>query len=60
MKLKKKENQHLYASVLLRRGNKIIPGGRGRGHLGGREVREQKGGVQDLVWEESGEMYRES
>ena len=30
MKLKKKEDQSVDASVLLRRGNKIITGGRGR------------------------------
>jgi hypothetical protein len=38
MKLKKEEDQSVDASVLLRRGNKMIMGGRkgGRG-LGGRE-----------------------
>jgi hypothetical protein len=30
MKLKKKEDQSVGASVLLRRGNKVIMGGRGR------------------------------
>jgi hypothetical protein len=30
MKLKKKEDQSVYASILLRRGNKIITGGRRR------------------------------
>ena len=30
MKLKRKEDQRVDASVLLRRGNKIIMGGRGR------------------------------
>jgi hypothetical protein len=34
MKLKKKEDQSVNASVLLRRGNKIIIGGRGRESLG--------------------------
>ena len=41
MKLKKKEDQSVDASVLLRRGNKIITGGR---ILGGREEGEVKGG----------------
>jgi len=34
MKLKKKEDQSVDASVLLRRGNKIITGGREREELG--------------------------
>jgi hypothetical protein len=34
MKLKRKEDQRVDASVLLRRGNKIIKGSRGREGLG--------------------------
>ena len=40
MKFKKKEDQSVDASVLLRRGNKIIMGGRGREGTG----RERGGG----------------
>jgi hypothetical protein len=54
MKFKKKENQSVDASVLLRRRNKIIMGGRRRDVPGrGRE----KGG-QYQVWEETREKYR--
>ena len=45
MRLEKKEDQGVDASVLLRRGNKIITGDR-----------EKEG--QDQMWEEMGEMYR--
>ena len=45
MKLKKKENESVYASILLRRGNKIITEDRGRKVPGGREVREGKKGA---------------
>jgi hypothetical protein len=48
MKLKKKEEQSVDTSVLLRRGNETIKGGRGReGHLGGIEAGsgEEKGAV---------------
>ena len=48
MKLKKKEEQSVDTSVLLRRGNDIIKGGRGReGLLGGIEAGsgEEKGAV---------------
>jgi hypothetical protein len=41
------------ASVLLRRVNKIILGGRGRERPGGR-----RRGRQDQLWEETGEKYR--
>ena len=42
MKLKKKEDQSVDVSVLLRRGNKIIMGSRGReGHGRKREEREK-------------------
>ena len=64
MKLKKKEDQSMDASVLLRRGKKIIRGhsgwvGCGR-DVGGRGDGERKKGSQDQVWEETGEMYRGS
>jgi hypothetical protein len=55
-KLKKKEDQSVDTSVLLRRGNKIITGGRvGRSLEGGGKKEEQ-----EQVWEEVGEMYRGS
>jgi hypothetical protein len=40
MKLKKKEEQNVAASVLLRRGNKILTGGRGSEGLGRKRGRE--------------------
>jgi hypothetical protein len=55
MKLKKKEEQSVDASVLLRKGSKIITGGGGLGRK--RRGVEGKGG-QDQVWEGMGEMYR--
>jgi hypothetical protein len=48
MKLNEKENQSVDASIPLRRWNKIIRGGRGRG-LGG--IGEGTG--KDQVWEET-------
>ena len=60
MKFKEKEDQSVDASVLLRRGNKIIMGGRGwEGHKRKREEGGGKGG-QDQVWKEMREMYRGS
>ena len=60
MKLKKKEDQSVDASVLLRRGNKIIKGSRGWEELG----RKRRGGGEkegkNQVWEEMEEMYRGS
>ena len=60
MKLKRKEDQRVDASVLLRRGNKIIKGSRGWEGLG----RKRGGGGekegQNQVWEEMEEMYRGS
>ena len=60
MKLKRKEDQRVDASVLLRRGNKIIKGSRGWEGLG----RKRRGGGekegQNQVWEEMEEMYRGS
>ena len=43
MKLSRKEGQSVNALILLRRGNKIIIGGRGREGLGGRGEEEGKG-----------------
>ena len=59
MKVKKKKDQSVYASVLLRKGNKIIMGGRGWEGLGRKRGRgEGKKRGQDQVWEEMGEIYR--
>jgi hypothetical protein len=44
MKLKRKKDQRVDASVLLRRGNNIIKGSREGGDLGGREEEERKKG----------------
>ena len=56
MKLKRKEDQRVDASVLLRRRNKIIKASREWRDLGGREegVGEKEG--KNQVWEEK--MYR--
>ena len=60
MKLKRKEDQRMDASVLLRRGNNIIKGSRGWEGLG----RKRRGGGEkegkNQVWEEMEEMYRGS
>jgi hypothetical protein len=45
------------ASILLRRGKKIIIGGRGKEDFGGKGRGREKGG-QDQVWEVMGEKYR--
>ena len=58
MKLRKKEDQSVDASILYRRCNKIIMGDKGK-DLGGREEGEEKR-RQDQVWEEMGEKYRGS
>jgi hypothetical protein len=55
IKLKRKEEQRVDASVLLRRGNNMIKGRRGWGDLGGRE-KEGK----NQVWEEMEKRYRGS
>jgi hypothetical protein len=60
MKLKKKEDQSVDASVLLRRGNKVITGGRGWEGLGRKRRGEGRKGGQDQVWEEMGDRYRAS
>ena len=49
MKLKRKEDQRVDASVLLRRGNKIIKGSRGWEGLG-----RMRGGGEEKKWEELG------
>jgi hypothetical protein len=58
MKLKKKEDQSVDASILLRRGNKIIMGGRQSGGTWMGERKRMKKGGQDKVLEETGENYR--
>jgi hypothetical protein len=59
MKLKKKEDQSVDASVL-RRGNKVVTAGRGWEGLG-RKRRGRGKGRQDQVWEEDmGMIYRGS
>jgi hypothetical protein len=59
MKLKKKEDQRVNASVLLRRGNNIIKGSRGWEGFGRKR---RRGGVKEenQVWEEMEETYRAS
>ena len=59
-KLKKKEDQSVDASDLLRRGNKIVTGGRGWKELGRKTGGREEKGKQDQVWEEMGEIYRGS
>ena len=56
MKLKKKEDQRVDTSVLLRRGTKISPEVEGGRNLG-REEGEGKRG-QDQVWEEMGVLLQ--
>jgi hypothetical protein len=56
--LKKKEDQSVDASVLLRRGNKVIMEVEGVWDLGGRKEGKRKKAGQDQVWKETGEMYR--
>jgi hypothetical protein len=58
MKFNKKEDQSVGASNLLRRGNKIIMAGRGRGDLGGRGKGRGRKKGQDQVWDETGETSR--
>jgi hypothetical protein len=53
MKLKKKEDQSVDASVLLRRGNKIITGGRSQGVTWEGERRVRKRGLVRIL-EETG------
>jgi hypothetical protein len=60
MKLKRKENQRVDASVILRKGNKIIKESRGWEGLGrkrrGGGIKEEK----NQVWEEIEKRYRGS
>jgi hypothetical protein len=58
MKLKKKKDQSVDASVLLRRRNKILIRGREWEELGSKGGEGGKKGRQDQVWEEMGTMYR--
>ena len=61
MKLKRKEDQRVDASVLLRRGTKIIKGSRGWEGLGKkRGGGGEKEGKFNQVWEEMEERYRGS
>jgi hypothetical protein len=61
MKLKKKEDQSVNASALLRRENKIFLGGRGLEKLGREEGKQKKKKKkerrQNQVWEEMGMIY---
>ena len=57
MKLKRKEDQRMDASVLLRRGTIYFKGSKSGRDLRGREEGEGKKG-QSQGWEEMEEMYR--
>jgi hypothetical protein len=57
-KLNKNEGQSVDASIPLRRGNKIIMGGRGREGPGDRKEGKGKDGAKKKVWEETGEKLR--
>ena len=54
MKLNKKEGQSMDSSNPLRKGNKIITGGRGRKRSRWEKRGEGKEWGQDLVWKETG------
>jgi hypothetical protein len=58
MKLKRKEDQRVDASVLLWRGNKIIQGSRGWEGLGRKRRRGGEKERKNQVWEEMWEMHR--
>jgi hypothetical protein len=60
MKFNKKDDQSVDASILLKRGNKIIMGGRGSEGSGRKRVGGGKRGWQYQVWEETGEKSRGS
>jgi hypothetical protein len=60
MKLKRKEDQSMYASVLLRKGNKIVMRDRRREGFGRKKMKVRRNGSQDQVCEDTGEMYRRS
>ena len=54
MNINKKEGPRVNVSILLRKGNEIITGGKGRNNLDGRgDMEEKRGWVQ--VWEETEE-----
>ena len=56
MKLKEKEDQSVDASDLLRRGNKIITGGRGRERPGREREEEGKWGIGPGMEGDKGEV----
>jgi len=58
MKLKRKEDQRVDASVLLRRRNKIIKGSRGWEGLGRREEKERKRGAGSSMGGDGGDGQR--
>ena len=60
MKLKREEDQRVDASVLLRRGNKIIKGSRGWERFGRKRTWGGEKEGKNQVWEEMEEMYRGS
>jgi hypothetical protein len=57
MKLKREEDQRVDASVLLRRGNKVIKGRRGWEGIGGKRRGRGKEG-KNQVWEEMGNVQK--
>jgi hypothetical protein len=60
MKLKKKEDQRVDASVLLRRGNKILTEGREWVGLGQKRGEGEEKGRQEQVWVETGMICKGS
>ena len=60
MKQKKKKDQRVGVSVLLRRENKVIKGSRGWKGLGRKTRRGWKKEGKNQVWEEMDQMYRGS
>jgi hypothetical protein len=58
MKLKRKENQRVDASILLRRGNKIIKGSRGQEGLGRKRRGEGKRGEESGMGGDGGDEQR--
>ena len=57
MKLKKKEDQRVDASVLLRRGNNIIKGSREERDLGGKEEGRGKRGAESDMGGDGGYIF---
>ena len=58
MKLKRKEDQRVDASVLLRKGNKIIKGNRGWEGLGRRKKGRGEKGVESGIREDGRDVQR--